>query len=226
MMTRKKHQEEKAIPQRKTLRPQTKNQAEYIRDIAENDIVFCTGPAGTGKTAIAVGMACDYFLANKVEKIIITRQIIESGRGIGFLPGSAMEKVHPYMVPVLEEMEDYLGRENLSKYRSTDIIQICPLEYMRGRNFHNSFVILDEAQNCTIKQIKMFITRIGQNSKVVLNGDIDQVDLPEYSRDSFKRCMNEAINLDNIAVSYLTYEDIVRSDTYAKLLMRLNKIGD
>lgn len=225
-MTRKKQHEEKTQQWRKTLKPQTRNQAEYIRDISENDIVFCTGPAGTGKTAIAVGMACEYLIANRVEKIIVTRPIIESGRGIGFLPGSAMEKVHPYMIPVIEEMEDYLGREQLAKYRAIDIVQVCPLEYMRGRNFHNSFVILDEAQNCTVKQIKMFITRVGRNSKVVLNGDVDQVDLPDYSRDSFKRCMTAADGLKNVGISMLTYEDIVRSETYGELLQQLNRIGD
>jgi phosphate starvation-inducible PhoH-like protein len=225
-MTRKKQHDVKVTDTRKILKPQTKNQASYIRDIAENDITFCTGPAGTGKTAIAVGMACEYLLEGRIEKVIITRPIIESGRGIGFLPGSAMEKVHPYMVPVIEEMEEYLGKEALHRYRSTDVIQVCPLEYMRGRNFHNAFVILDEAQNCTIKQIKMFITRIGKNSKVVLNGDIDQVDLPEYCRDSFKRCINAAENMEHIAVSYLRYEDIVRSHTYGELLRALNKLGD
>jgi phosphate starvation-inducible PhoH-like protein len=226
-MTRKKqHDSVPSGPQRKILKPMTRNQAEYIRDISENDIVFCTGPAGTGKTAIAVGMACEYFLANRVSKIIVTRPIIESGRGIGFLPGSAIEKVHPYMIPVIEEMEDYLGKEMLARLRATDIVQVCPIEYMRGRNFHDSFVILDESQNCTIKQIKLFITRMGRDSKVVLNGDVDQVDLPEYSKDSFRRCMDAAEGLEGIGVSRLTYDDIVRNATYGALLQKLNKLGD
>ena len=140
---------------RKKLKPKTRNQSDYIISMSENDVTFCSGPAGSGKTAVAVGLACEYILNNKVEKIVITRPVVESGRGIGFLPGSLVEKVHPYMVPIIEEMKLYLGVETFNTMRSTNEIEICPLEYMRGRNFHSTFMILDEAQNATFEQIKI-----------------------------------------------------------------------
>ncbi len=222
-MTRKKPQTE-TTKELKTLLTLTKGQASYINDILKNDITLCSGPAGTGKTAIAVGMACRYLnnTESTIDKIIITRPVVESGRGVGYLPGGVLEKIHPYMVPVLEELREYLGAATLEKYRNGGTIEICPLEFMRGRNFHNTFAILDEAQNCTIEQIKMFITRMGNGSKIVLNGDTDQVDLPHYSKDSFKRCMNIAQGLNNVAVRQLNYTDVVRSPIYKELLQRLN----
>ena len=117
---------------RKKLKPKTKNQSNYIISMSENDVTFCSGPAGSGKTAVAVGLACEYILSLKIEKIVITRPVVESGRGIGFLPGSLIEKVHPYMVPLIEEMKLYLGTETFNTMRSTNQIEICPLEYMRG----------------------------------------------------------------------------------------------
>ena len=141
-------------PSRKKLKPKTENQEEYIRSMVESSVTFCSGPAGSGKTAVAVGLACEYILQNKVEKIIITRPVVESGRGLGFLPGSLTDKIQPYLVPIVEEMKLYLGRETYNSMRSVNAIEICPLEYMRGRNFHNSFMILDEAQNATFEQIK------------------------------------------------------------------------
>lgn len=222
-MTRKKPQTE-TTKELKTLQALTKGQSNYINDINHNPITFCSGPAGTGKTAIAVILACQHLNNNEstIDKIVITRPVVESGRGVGYLPGGVLEKIHPYMVPVLEELREYLGAAALEKYRNTSTIEICPLEFMRGRNFHNTFAILDEAQNCTIEQIKMFITRMGNGSKIVLNGDIDQVDLPHYSKDSFKRCMNIAQGLNNVAVRQLNYTDVVRSPIYKELLQRLN----
>ena len=146
---------------RRQLKAKTDNQFEYKRAIAESDITICTGPAGTGKTAVSVGLACEYLTSGKVEKIIITRPVVESGKGLGFLPGSFHDKIHPYLIPVIEEMNGYLGSESVKKLRAENIIEICPLEYMRGRNFHNAFIILDEAQNATFEQIKMFLTRMG-----------------------------------------------------------------
>ena len=206
---------------RKKLKPKTRNQSDYIISMSENDVTFCSGPAGSGKTAVAVGLACEYILNNKVEKIVITRPVVESGRGIGFLPGSLVEKVHPYMVPIIEEMKLYLGTETFNTMRSTNEIEICPLEYMRGRNFHNTFMILDEAQNATFEQIKMFLTRIGIGSKAIINGDLDQTDLKGDSFGGLSSCMGSLDNLEGVGICRLDHSDIVRNDIIAKILKRL-----
>jgi phosphate starvation-inducible PhoH-like protein len=207
-------------PARKKLKPKTENQENYIIDMAEADVTFCSGPAGSGKTAVAVGMACEYILDDRVEKIIISRPVVESGRGIGFLPGTLNEKVHPYMVPIIEEMKLYLGMETYNSMRATNAIEICPLEYMRGRNFHNTFMILDEAQNATMEQIKMFMTRIGIGSKAVINGDLDQTDLRGESG-GLRHCMDALDNLNGVAICKLTNDDIVRNNIISKILTRL-----
>lgn len=211
-----------ARPQRKKLKPKTKNQEEYIRSIAESDVTFCTGPAGSGKTAVAVGLACEYLLEKKVEKIILTRPVVESGsRGLGFLPGTMNEKIQPWLVPIIEEMNLYLTKDTVNSFRSSNTIELCPLEYMRGRNFHNSFMILDESQNATLSQIKMFITRIGRNSKAVLNGDPDQTDLDEHTKGGFETCMQRLGGIEEISICKLEGEDIIRNNIIAKILNRL-----
>jgi len=210
----------------KRLSPKTENQAEYIRTMVENDVTICSGPAGSGKTAVAVGLACDHLLDNKVEKIIITRPVVESGKGLGFLPGTFAEKIHPYLVPVLEEMNKYFAPAALSKMQAENIIEVCPLEYMRGRNFHNSFMILDEAQNATFEQIKMFITRIGRESKAVINGDIDQSDLPSKMRGGLEKCMDSLENIKGVGISELDREDIIRNRLISKILEHLNNSHD
>ena len=189
--------------------------------MSENDVTFCSGPAGSGKTAVSVGLACEYILNHKVEKIVITRPVVESGRGIGFLPGTLIEKVHPYMVPIIEEMKLYLGTETFNTMRSTNEIEICPLEYMRGRNFHSTFMILDEAQNATFEQIKMFLTRIGIGSKAIINGDLDQTDLKGDAFGGLSSCMGSLDNLEGVGICKLDHSDIVRNDIIAKILKRL-----
>jgi len=213
-------QKQQIRPARKKLKPKTENQEDYIIAMTESDVTFCSGPAGSGKTAVSVGMACEYVLSDRVEKIIITRPVVESGRGIGFLPGSLNEKVHPYMVPIIEEMKLYLGMETYNSMRATNTIEICPLEYMRGRNFHNTFMILDEAQNATFEQIKMFMTRIGIGSKAVINGDLDQTDLKGESG-GLLQCMDCLTSLMGVGICYLTSEDIVRNGIISKILKRL-----
>jgi len=213
--------QQKQRHRRKKLQPKTENQADYIRCMSEDDITFCSGPAGSGKTAVAVGLACEYFLENKVEKIIITRPVVEAGRGLGFLPGNLTEKISPYLVPVVEEMKLYLGRETYNSARSVNAIEMCPLEYMRGRNFHNTFMILDEAQNATYEQIKMFLTRIGMGSKVVINGDISQTDLNNSSGGGLDTCMDRLEDIDGVSICALTSEDIVRNKIISKILSRL-----
>jgi len=208
---------------KKKLKPKTKNQSEYIRSIAECDVTICTGPAGSGKTSVSVGMACEYLVGNKVEKIIITRPVVETGtRGLGFLPGTFSEKMHPYLVPILDEMKLYMNHTDISKHRNSGEIEICPLEYMRGRNFHNCFMILDESQNITHEQLKMFLTRIGQNSKAVVNGDVRQSDLPQNLRGALTDCAKKLEGLEGVGIITLDETDIVRSNIISKILDRLN----
>jgi len=207
---------------RKQLKPKTKNQEEYIRAMVEADVVFCSGPAGSGKTSVAVGLACQYLIEEKIEKIIITRPVVESGRGLGYLPGTFQEKIHPYLVPILEEMQMYLSPAEIKKFMDSNTIEIVPLEYMRGRNFHGCFMILDEAQNATTDQIKMFITRIGRRSKAVINGDVNQTDLPNDIRGGLINCMNKLDDLNKVAIIELTDDDIIRNKIISSILSRLN----
>ena len=222
MTRRNKRNNKQHLPRRKNLKPKTVNQADYIRAMADSDVTLCVGPAGTGKTAVAVGLACEYILDKKVKKIVITRPVVEAGKGLGFLPGTFAEKIHPYLVPVLEEMNLYLLPDKVNSLRSMNLIEICPLEYMRGRNFHNSFMILDEAQNCTREQIKMFMTRIGWDSKAVINGDIDQSDLPMGLRGGLAECLDKLEGVEGVGVCKLTSDDIIRNDVIARILSKLS----
>jgi phosphate starvation-inducible PhoH-like protein len=203
------------------LKPKTENQAKYIRAMVEADVTICTGPAGTGKTTIAVGLACQYLVENKVSKIIVTRPVVESGKGLGFLPGTFQDKIHPYLVPIFEEMNLYLSKDAVEKLLKENLIEICPLEYMRGRNFHNSFIILDEAQNATYQQIKMLITRMGSGSKCVINGDIEQTDLPRSISGALEECVDRLDNLKGVSIVELERSDIIRNKIIASILERL-----
>ena len=202
----------------KTLRAKTENQIDYIETIKESSVTFCIGPAGTGKTAVAVGLACQYLLEERIKKIIITRPVVEAGKGLGFLPGTFDEKIHPYLVPILEEMNIYLGKDRLEKLKEELIIEVCPLEYMRGRNFHQSFMILDEAQNATLEQIKMFITRIGRHSKAVINGDTAQSDLPYSARGALEDCVDYLDGVQGVGIAELDETDIIRNPVISKIL--------
>jgi phosphate starvation-inducible PhoH-like protein len=208
-------------PRRKQLKPKTDNQDDYISCIRESDITFCSGPAGSGKTAVSVGLACEYFLEKGIERIIITRPVVEAGRGLGFLPGGLTDKIQPYLVPVVEEMKLYLGIDTYNSTRSSNQVEMCPLEYMRGRNFHSSFMILDEAQNATYEQIKMFITRIGRGSKAVINGDISQTDLPSSCEGGLDSCMDKLADVEGVSICELTSRDIVRSGIISRILAKL-----
>ena len=207
---------------KRSLKPKTPNQAEYIRTISENDITFCEGPAGSGKTSVAVGLACQYLKEGRVQKIIITRPVVESGRtGLGFLPGSFKEKIHQYLIPILEEMKLYLTSAQVKKILDDETIEVVPLEYMRGRNFHNAFMILDEAQNATFEQIKMFITRVGRDSKSVINGDLQQSDLSSNSSCDFHEIIKRLDKLENVGIMELTADDIIRNPIIGKIIDRL-----
>lgn len=208
-------------PNRRILQPKSINQENYIISMVENDITICTGPAGSGKSSVAVGLASSWLLEGKIERIIVTRPVVEAGRGLGYLPGSKDEKIQPYLMPILEEMYMYLGRELVNKYIAAGTIELCPLEYMRGRNFHKCFVILDEAQNATYEQIKMFITRLGIGSRAIIEGDPLQSDLPFQMRGAMMDIKEKLFGLQGVGVCELQAVDIVRNPIIARILERL-----
>ena len=203
---------------RKQLKAKTDNQSIYIDSMKESSVTLCSGPAGSGKTSVAVGLACEYLLSDQVKKIVITRPVVESGRGLGHLPGTMLEKINPYLIPILEEMGMYLTEREVEEYMDRGIIELCPLEYMRGRNFHKSFMILDEAQNAPLEQIKMFITRIGRHSKAVINGDTDQSDLPYSARGALEDCVDYLDGVQGVGIAELDETDIIRNPVISKIL--------
>lgn len=222
-MSKKQNRKNGEVVQGQLLRefkPKTQNQSEYVRAIAENDIIFCTGPAGSGKTAVAVGLACEHLVCGKINKIIITRPAIETGRGIGYLPGALADKMEPYMVPIIDEMSTYFQPYNIEGMKKYGVLEVVPLEYMKGRNFHHCMMVLDEAQNATIDQIRMFITRLGKNSTCIINGDLEQTDL---SDSGLKFCIDRLHNTDRVAVVELTTADIIRNGIIGIILEKLRK---
>lgn len=206
---------------RNRLKPRTENQKDYIRTVADNTITFCQGLAGSGKTHIAIGMALEYLLDEKVKKIIITRPVIEAGEKIGYLPGTAEEKLHPYLLPILDEINHFISSAQYASLRLNNKIEVVPLGLMRGRNFHNSFIVADECQNATYDQLKMLLTRTGQESKMILTGDAGQSDLSRHMRGGFTDLIKTLDGLDGIGVCQLQSSDIVRNPIIAKILGRL-----
>jgi phosphate starvation-inducible PhoH-like protein len=212
------------IPQvyRNRLKPRTENQKEYIRIAAENSITFCQGVAGSGKTHIAIGMALEYLLDNKVKKIIITRPVVESGEKIGYLPGTAEEKLHPYLLPLLDEVNHFISSSHYSGLKTNNKIEIVPLGLMRGRNFHDCFIVADECQNASYDQLKMLITRLGRESKMILTGDTSQSDLHRHMQGGFYSMIEALENVDGIGIAKLAFSDIVRNPIIEKILIRLD----
>lgn len=206
------------------LKPRTINQSDFVRTIAENTITFCQGVAGSGKTHLAVGMALEYLLEDKVNKIIITRPVIESGERLGFLPGTAEEKLHPYLLPILDEIGYFIPMSQYGTLKTQHKIEIVPLGLMRGRNFHNAFIVADECQNASYDQLKMLLTRIGNDSKMVLTGDVSQSDLQKYLRGGFIQLMSSLQDIDGIGISELYNIDIIRNPIIGKILSRLETI--
>ena len=192
------------------VKSKTDGQRKYIDAIRNNDLVFCIGPAGTGKTYLAVAMALSALKCGRVKKIVLARPAVEAGEKLGYLPGDIKAKVNPYLRPLYDAIADMIDVGYVKKYLESDLIEILPLAYMRGRTLNNAFIILDEAQNCTVKQMKTFLTRLGHGSKVVVTGDITQVDLSSGEVSGLIDVQDRLVNIDNIAFIYLTKCDIVR----------------
>lgn len=202
----------------KPIKCKTRGQEEYIRRIKENTVTIAIGPAGTGKTYLAVAMAVDSFRRKEVSKIILTRPAVEAGEKLGFLPGDLQMKVDPYLRPLYDALADMLGMENYQKYLERGLIEIAPLAYMRGRTLDDAYIILDEAQNTTPEQMKMFLTRIGFGSHAVITGDITQIDLPRGTRSGLKDAIKILKNIEDIAITQLTDRDVVRHPLVQKII--------
>jgi phosphate starvation-inducible PhoH-like protein len=205
------------------IRARTPGQREYLRQVRKNDIVFAVGPAGTGKTYMAVAIAVAALKNNEITKIVLTRPAVEAGESLGFLPGDLKEKVDPYLRPLYDALDDMLPGEKLRAYIEKRVIEIAPLAYMRGRTLNNAFVILDEAQNATAMQMKMFLTRLGPNSRAIITGDVTQIDLPTKSASGLVQIQEVLKQVEGIAFTYLDRNDVVRHrlvkdiiDAYAK----------
>ena len=188
----------------------TSGQKNYLQAVQDNDIVFAIGPAGTGKTYQAVAMGVSSLKSRAVDRIIITRPAVEAGERLGFLPGDLKEKVDPYLTPLYDALNDMIPKDKLKGYLEKKIIEIAPLAYMRGRTLHNSFIILDEAQNATTMQMKMFLTRLGVTSKAIITGDITQIDLPANDKSGLIDAANVLQKIDGIAFVYFDETDVVR----------------
>lgn len=194
----------------KVVKAKTLGQKKYVDAIGKNTIVMGVGPAGTGKTYLAVAMAVKAFKAHEVTKIILTRPAVEAGEKLGFLPGDLQNKVDPYLRPLYDALFDMLGADSFAKHMERGSIEVAPLAYMRGRTLDDSFIILDEAQNTTREQIKMFLTRLGFNSKMVITGDITQIDLPDSRKSGLIDAMHVLKNVDDIFITRFTEKDVVR----------------
>ena len=202
----------------KQIRAKTIGQYRYVKAIEQKDITFGIGPAGTGKTYLAVVMALKALKNKQVERIVLTRPAVEAGEKLGFLPGDLQDKVDPYLRPLYDALYDVLGLDMAQKYMERQIIEIAPLAYMRGRTLDDAFIILDEAQNTTPEQMKMFLTRIGFGSKAVVTGDITQVDLPKHSQSGLLRAEEILQEIDEISFHHLTAQDVVRHPVVARII--------
>ena len=194
----------------KPIKPKTLGQKKYLECIKNNTITLGAGPAGTGKTYLAVAMAVNAFRAKEVNRIILTRPAVEAGEKLGFLPGDLQQKVDPYLRPLYDALFDMLGAESFQRYQERGSIEVAPLAYMRGRTLDDSFIILDEAQNTTREQMKMFLTRLGFNSKIVVTGDVTQIDLPDGKKSGLVEAMKILKGIDDIAINVFTEKDVVR----------------
>ncbi len=208
------------------IKAKTPNQRVYLDKAQRNDIIFAIGPAGTGKTYLAVAMAVASLKNNEVSKIVLARPAVEAGESLGFLPGDMAQKIDPYLRPLYDALDDMLPSEKLKLYLERRIIEIVPLAYMRGRTLHNAFVILDEAQNATAMQMKMFLTRLGNNSKAIITGDVTQIDLPANAISGLVQIQEVLKKIEGIDFVYFDKTDVVRHRLVRDIIEAYDKFGD
>jgi phosphate starvation-inducible PhoH-like protein len=194
----------------RVVRPRSEGQARYLKALIENALVFCVGPAGTGKTYLAVAMAVTALRKGRIKKIVLVRPAVEAGEHLGFLPGDLEAKINPYLRPLLDALHDLMEYDQIRRYMENDLIEIAPLAYMRGRTLNDAMIILDEGQNATVPQMKMFLTRMGQNARIVVTGDITQVDLPIATRSGLADAIDRLAKVPGVATVILDRSDIVR----------------
>ena len=205
---------------KRLIKPRSKKQAEYFNLVKKKDLVFCCGPAGTGKTYLAVALAVSMLKSGQIDKIILSRPAVEAGERLGFLPGDLKEKIDPYLRPIYDALNDMLSFSEVLKKIENGLIEIAPLAFMRGRTLSNSFIILDESQNTTAIQMKMFLTRLGENSKMIVNGDLSQVDLPSGTKSGLRESMRILKNIDDIGFVEFTDKDVVRNSLVSKIVSK------
>ena len=203
---------------RKLVRPRSQNQRLYLKDIQDNDMAFGIGPAGTGKTYLAVASAIDALESEKVRRIILVRPAVEAGERLGFLPGDMSQKVDPYLRPMYDALFDMIGPDQVTRLMERSIIEIAPLAFMRGRSLNEAFVILDEAQNTSVAQMKMFLTRIGFGSRAVVTGDITQIDLPSGQQSGLKNAIDILADVSGVAFTYFQTKDVVRHELVQRIV--------
>lgn len=207
----------------KPIKAKTRNQKKMVKACESHDIVFAVGPAGTGKTYTAVALAVKALKNSIVKKIILTRPAVEAGESLGFLPGDLKEKIDPYLRPLYDALDDMIQIDKLNYFMQNRIIEVAPLAYMRGRTLDNAFIILDEAQNATVPQIKMFLTRLGPSAKCIVTGDLSQIDLPRSVHSGFRKAIDLLGHLDGIATVRLTAEDVVRHKLVKDIIIAFDK---
>jgi phosphate starvation-inducible PhoH-like protein len=194
----------------RTIRPRTQGQIRYVNMIRDRDLVFSIGPAGSGKTYLAVAMAVEALKQRRVRKIVLVRPAVEAGESLGFLPGDLQAKINPYLRPLMDALHEMIDHDQIKQYVEMDVIEVLPLAYMRGRTLNESFIILDEAQNTTIAQMKMFLTRMGMDSRIVVSGDVTQTDLPPHARSGLNDALLRLKRIEGVGIVHLTKADIVR----------------
>jgi len=204
---------------RGVIKPRNPNQAQYVANVVNHDITFGIGPAGTGKTYLAVACAVDALERQEVRRILLTRPAVEAGEKLGFLPGDLSQKVDPYLRPLYDALFEMLGFEKVEKLIERNVIEVAPLAYMRGRTLNDAFIILDESQNTTVEQMKMFLTRIGFNSKAVITGDITQIDLPRGARSGLRHAIEVLKDVNDISFNFFNANDVVRHPVVARIVM-------
>ena len=203
---------------KKLIKSRSRNQQDYLKNIKKYELNFGVGPAGTGKTYLAVAAAVDAFISNKVQKIILIRPAIEAGEKLGFLPGDLAQKVDPYLKPLYDALYEMMGNEKVNKLIEKEVIEIAPLAYLRGRTLNNSFIIIDESQNTSIDQMKMVLTRLGYGSRAVVNGDLGQIDLPKTSTSGLKNILEVLDKESDIGITHFDSQDVVRHPLVRKII--------